>query len=344
MTYYKNIKDGLSLWRDAKGRRTLVVNGDSVGCGLYADIPTTEGFVSLLYNYYTNLYGVDNSYFIDMLDSDWVKAGAWVNYQYTGIFQTSQVSNEGGTASYTADCIGFTFYYRLLSLTRAFTIQIDDEAPISVGGVYSSGNDHQYYAWEGSSGTHTITITSPNSAYVVCCCALEVIKNTSGVCLLNACVSGTKLPNVPYNSYLNGVMNPLSIVEYTLNDFLQQTAINNYELFLQSFVEEPIGSQMILALHERNRSLSIPQSTYDAICNSVADISIAYINIHEHWGTWSSANAKGWMYDETHLTTLGHYQLSRDIIEAIESYTPINRRAGRVYSIDNYRRRKRWMP
>ena len=166
-------------------------------------------------------------------------------------------------------------------------------------------------------GNHTIGFL-PNAA-IYANVALTIAYNSTlkEVTLLNSGNGGTAVSawDTAAGPYSYGQMEPalapdLTIIELTTNDINAGTAIATYETSLQHIVNYAISSGGSVVLSTGVPDGSFTPTQQIPYINAVQQVAIAnglpFLNLYQTWQTWAIANAKGWMFDAFHPTSLGY--------------------------------------
>ena len=182
----------------------------------------------------------------------------------------------------------------------------------------------------GSTGVHTLLITSP---------AATTYAFINGVEAMTGAAGGVKVSRIGYNggktteavaggAAADGSLAcfahtapDLTIIALGTNDYGGQTAVATFQANLTSLVTNALttGSCLLVAEPSQSSALTIPQSDYVAAIKAVgAANGVPVLDLTDRWGTYTQANAAGFMQDGTHPNATGSYDLASAVFAAIQ--------------------------
>ncbi len=313
----------------------IAVLGDSITEGYdtpdhstYAYTPLARGVVQRSRASSARPEGVIPSYRTDR----YTLAGTWNSSD--GGYGPYSIAQQSGSAGATARIVfwgtDFDVYYVTDSGTRAFTIQVDAESPVTVGG--SSGSPSYQVANVAAvsgRGPHTVTITAPASGYVV---FWGVGGNDGGGTKMHALGRAGMIANGVAVAGTLGAMASLApdltIIALTVNDYRNSTDIATYTANLNAAATQAkaTGDVAFIIGNAIGETHSPAQTSYNAAIAAVAAAfgAVFVLDIYTRWGTPTAATAAGFLDgDAIHPTAAGHLDMSVAFaaeFAAIETY------------------------
>lgn len=315
---------GLSTWLNAVNvigageKIPCVVIGSSIGVGIGATTPATEGYAYVLAAALEARYGAAGGMVPPSVS--WTAGTGWSN-GVLGIYKSSRHGAAGaaGTLSVTLTGLSFDIHYCKYNNSGAFTAQLDAETPVAMGGVGTGTlTFHKETLTAGASGSHTITIT-PGAGGIAYITGINVNLSTDGIQINNPSRSGALTSTFYGNSEigsLDGIQPKLTIIEMTTNDYGTQVALATYEAQLEAMIDKALlyGSCLLVADPWRAGSLTITQASYDAqMRTSATEKGATFLSIPVKWGGYNAGLMNA---DTVHPNTAGH----ADMAAAINTY------------------------
>ncbi len=315
-----NMIAGLAAWNaaiaDPNKRLIVQFYGDSITVGQAATDPATQGFAGLLKTYFEETYGTPHTLY-RMNDPAWLLAGGtWTDHDYT-FMGKGKYSSGGATATLTATADRFDLYWVNGASSNAFSVVIDGGAPTQHGNkVGTLVNEMHSFDLGTPAAEHEIIITCPAGTDRAYLGGIDARSGAGGgVSVLNFGTSGvncpsTLIPTITGLNVLDGAA--LVVIEYTTNDYGNQTALATYQTRLGLQVVEAVkyASTVCLAVNWRATRLAIPQRSYDNVMKNLAITNGAgFISMRQRWGDYLAADAKGFTPNTDnirHPNTAGH--------------------------------------
>lgn len=301
-----NMDDGLAAWNAgiAEGKRLhLQVAGDSIGYGQWANWPIADnGFIGKLAAKLDAMYGNGDTGIVKVDDPRWTYTGSW-----SGVFGSNGgYQGLGKDATKAGDSASITVYGSQIDVfwqgnsvyARPFTVVIDGGAPVTLGGPLYDGFQFHRFTNLGLNNHSFVLTATEDSAISVRFQGIDVREGAGGFTHLNFSISGQIVPSsIPV--YINGLGTsfspytpipecPLTIIEFTSNDYGSQTAVPTYKSRLNSIVaraRRASQSVLMLVVNWQKQTKAIPQSEYDNAAKEVAsDNNCALISMADRWG------------------------------------------------------------
>lgn len=257
-------------------------------------------------------------------------AGTWISS--TGAYGPYGVAQQSNSASATATYAFYgtdvDVYYVTDTGTAAFSIQIDSDAAVSgVGGTTGSAVYGVKNVAAGTGrGFHTVTVTAPASGGY---CVFWGIGGNDGAGsvkvhnLGRAGMSANGVATAGNVATMASLAPDLTIFALTTNDFAGQTALATYQAQLVTAITQAklTGDVAFIIENNRNLSLSILQTQYNAVINTLAATYGAkfVVDIYTRWGSTNAAGvALGFIdTDGTHPTVAGHTDMALALSTAL---------------------------
>lgn len=324
-------RKALALARSGGARAHILVEGDSITQGYYADTPYySKSFCGLLAGYLDSWVGASNATGVVPVSEIPAFGGPASEDRFVGpVSSTAWGQGFGGknrfstgatnTYTFTANCDTFRIHYERGSNGGTWSWSIDGGAPTTVNSNGASAALTTDCA-AGSTASHTLTITSPASNYLF----------LNGVEAFTGANGGVKVSRVGFNGETSAKLVAgnasagnlaavvaaaphLTILAMGVNDYGGQYDLATYNANLQAAVTaaQTTGDVLLLALCSQSSSLAIPYSSYVSEMQTVATLkNCVMLDLSDRWGTYAAANAAGLMADGTHPNSVGDYEIA----------------------------------
>jgi lysophospholipase L1-like esterase len=321
----------------------IVFLGDSVTAGRVATDGSQPGYVDLLRLAIQRQSGATRGEGIVCAykPARFTYVGTWTNHATYGPFAGAVGTDATGGArssvvaasTATIALVGnaFDVYYVTDATTAAFTVQIDSDTPVNVGGptgstVYSKVTVTPV---NGLAGNHTVKITSPASGAVIFW-GVEARSFSGGVRVHNISLSGTKAADTltSPSGWMPSIAPDLTVLAFEINDYAAQLSIPTFTANVTSLITAAklTGNVALIATNSQSTSLAIPQTSYVAALASLANSqgAVFYSDIFNRWGGTNAAGvALGFIAgDNIHPTAAGHADMALAVENAMQIPVP----------------------
>jgi lysophospholipase L1-like esterase len=329
----------------------VVMLGDSFMVGGSAT-PATAGWTVPTQVYLQNQYGYHGSGLVPIYNPyGWITVnGTWTNSNEIGPYQTATTATY--TSMYTAT--GNANTISVGSSTNTFYsdhLVVYYEADTdTASGFNVAFNGGAYTAYGAGTGTHgtllsvsiavtagqnyaTIQAPSSGNCHIF---GIEWVSGTSGISVHNLSHGGnisaafgtaTSTQLAPELALIQAEGNiGMIIVSLGVNDYGTQVGTSTYQTNLQNILTyaatlSPVPSILILDEANQQTTSYVPaQSAYRAVELSLASTatsttsSLGWFSIANRWGSWTTANAQGYMNaDGIHPSLGGYVDISRTV-------------------------------
>jgi len=309
----------------------IVFMGDSVTSGRVAIDAGSPGFVDLVRKATQRVRGATRGEGVVLAwKTRYTYVGTWTNSAtygpFAGVVGTDATggarksSVAASTASVVLNGDSFDIYYVTDATTAAFTVTIDSDTPVSVGGVSGSAvfAKATVAPVSGLSGQHTVKITSPASGAVIFW-GIAPRAFTGGAQIHNVSLSGTNSANGTTGtvaSWLPSMVPDLSVFAFEINDYLGSVSIVTFTANVTTLINAAklTGAFALIATNAQITVLTPAQSLYVAALSSLATSlgGAFYTDIFNRWGGTNAAGvALGFISgDNIHPTLAGHVDMA----------------------------------
>lgn len=250
----------------------------------------------------------------------WTLAGTWGGGGYGPFAASISSSVSGSTATATMVGTSFDVFFVKTSATAAFTVQIDSETPISIGGsnaspLFSQANVASVIG----GGSHTIKITAPTSGTVFLW-GVSANDGVGGVRCHNIGNHGKFASDAAASNdfasltgWIGSLAPDLTVITFGVNDYASAVGVSAFTTAMQQLITaaKAIGPVALIAQNPVGAVASPAQSAYVAAIASLATSNgvLWYADMFTRWGaTYPKAALLGFINtsDKTHPTDTGH--------------------------------------
>ena len=256
--------------------------------------------------------------------------GTWTMVAYGPFGGASTFGGPGGArkssvAGSTASVIiygdAFDIYYVTDATTAAFTVTIDSDSPVSVGGTSGSAvfAKATVTPTSGLSGKHTVTVTSPAAGAVIFW-GISARAFGSGALVHKLGISGTVSADVllgSLSSWLTSLGVDLTVYAWEINDYAARLPISTFTAQLTTMINAATTAGSAFALIATNAIGDVAgtpaQSLYAAALSSLVTSlgGVFFVDIFNRWGPYTTSFANGLTAaDATHPTVAGHADMA----------------------------------
>lgn len=251
--------------------------------------------------------------------------GTWTKFTPGGGFTDRtalyQSSSATAVATYTSTTPGTVAEVWYSNGSGAFTVAIDGGTAVTV--TPAGGTSIARYQVTGlSNAVHTITITrTAGTLYLAAACvraanAVSVGTFGSG----GATVNNFQQASQPYDlrAFAISWAPHLATVGFMTNDANQSVTPETYGLRLQSFVTALVTAGVDILLIAEPPANGLDLAPFRTVLYQIADTNdLPVLDLFDRWGTYTSANSLGLMFDGFHPAAPGYRDYGRAVRRAL---------------------------
>jgi hypothetical protein len=217
-------------------------------------------------------------------------------------------------------CTDVDVHFVTDTTTAPFTVQIDADAPVVMGGMTAQATyGVMNVVASAGHGFHSIKVIAPAVGNVIFWgiaandgaggCRVHRVAQSGATAA--SCGTGGGTP------WLTMLAPQLTVISFGTNEYQLQQSIASYTAALTQLITaaQSVGSLVLLMSECPDQNVfTIPQASYVAAMQALAALEgVYYLDIYNRagWGgSWATANASGFMTNPIHPTDLGHADMA----------------------------------
>jgi lysophospholipase L1-like esterase len=256
------------------------------------------------------------------IDPQWTYTGTWIKFNPGATDRTClyQSSSAGGTGTFTSANAGTIVELWYSNASAAFNVTIDGGAPVTI--TPAGGTTIGKYQVTGlADTTHTVLATRTGGPIYL---TAATVRKASGVSVGSFGLGGARLSDTnlsqPYDlrSVTLGWAPHLVVIGFMTNEAYTSISAATYKTNLQSAITAFSGAGVDILLIAQIPAASLTLTDYRTALYELADANdIPVLDLFERWGSYTTVNALGMMFDGFHPSAIGNVEYGQAVRNVI---------------------------